>query len=264
MCNFLDLGFGYYLNYYDTSSSLDISESFVKTLENILYPYNFATAGDLPSSSGMDGSSSGHTAISGGVYSSFNKDIDFFNEKIEYSIKSIINLKNNLITYSAKNNIRLLIGDDGLLTYESLIKYDGPMHIKTTEIQVQVEKLINLNVKAELFQKDNDCTIVGLNHSTQFLMDLVRTFPVVNETELNTCYQESLTVKGDRFIHDPLNRPAGYDPLIDRTPSPEALENTSHVIDSNKREGDTSLNQQLKIRKTIQEQLPINSVFKKP
>ena len=61
--------------------------------------------------------------------------------------------------------------------------------------------------------------------------------------------------KGERFVHDLRNRPEGYDVIRDPSPTAENVPETAK---------NTSMLQDTKIRKTIEEELPIKTVFKKP
>lgn len=202
---------------------------------------------------------SGDVIVSTAVNTTQLDAINHHNSNIASQIKQCMDSKNKLIVFAAKNNILLQV-KYGMLEAICPGKVDNAFFIKRALLETQLEHLINAQVKAELFERAQACKLESIQECKLFFKYIVEEFPVLDRAYFEDIYKESHQQLGERFVHDLMNRPEGFDPVTDRTPSPE-LAQSSDVASSSKRHADTTLEQGTKIQKTILNQVPRN-IFK--
>lgn len=259
MCSLIHIYYGPYDDGFYFHSILDIDEYLKLVSEKFLNPWNFATAGEQGVESGgsVPSSSIGANASSDVSPTSLDQQLSDINSKITAKMNMITSLKNQFITYTSRNKIALLIGEDGRLAWECYDNQQNIMFIKTSNITSEIEYLINMIVKAEIFQAKHDCKIDSLDSSVSYIKGFIKNLPTINDSDVIDIYKESTSCDGDRFVHDLRSRPENFDPI--RSPSPTLADSN---VDNT--QGESSLNKNLGIKRTIEEQLPIKTVFKKP
>lgn len=259
MYTLLHIFFGPFGVGFDLHSLLDIDEDLKVVSDTLLYPWNFATTGEQGVEPGVSvpSSSIGANTSSDVSPTSLDQQLSGINSKIISEMNKITNLKDQFIRYASNNKIPLIIGQDGRLGWECYDSQENIMHIKWCNLSSEIEYLINMVVKAEMFKTEHNCEVHSLDSSVSYIKGLIKTFPVINDSDLTEYYDESKACNGDRFVHDLRARPENFDPI--RSPSPTLAH--SHVDNAGAESG---LNTNLGIKRTIEEELPIKTVFKKP
>ena len=115
----------------------------------------------------------------------------------------------NLSRFMYKNNISFVLTEDNYVTFVGENKHLNIAETHQYSIQVEIEKLINLQVKADIFQRQTGKIIPELENSKLILFNTLNQVPYFSQEEIKEMYEESFSMSGNRQIEDPSNRPKG-------------------------------------------------------
>jgi hypothetical protein len=131
--------------------------------------------------------------------------VEKYNFDLNNKISELQKKINRFKTYLFKNNISVQI-EEGYIHFLGEDKQSNIILNHQYAIQVEVEKIINLLVKAEIFQGKTGKAISGIEPSKSTIHNLMKQFPIYSEDEIREMYMESVNQDGERHIHDPFNR----------------------------------------------------------